>query len=86
MKNKLVDLNNHLFAQLERLGDEQLTAEALDTEVRRANAIASVSTEIMKIAALQVRTAELVAEYAQGDLTRYLPQIGGESGTRVIVQ
>ena len=67
MKNKLVDLNKHLFAQLERLGDEQLTTEALDHEVRRAHAIASASTAVMKIASLQLRAAEMVAEYGQGD-------------------
>lgn len=35
MKNKLVDLNNHLFAQLERLGDEDLSAEQLEQEVNK---------------------------------------------------
>jgi hypothetical protein len=77
MKNKLVDLNNHLFAQLERLGAEDLTPEQLDHEVRRANALANISTEVMKVASLQVKAAELVAEYGQGDPTRYLPAIGG---------
>jgi hypothetical protein len=90
MKNKLVDLNNHLFAQLERLGDESLSPEILDHEVKRAHAIASVSTEVMKIASLQLRAAELVAEYGQGDLTHYLPQINGSeqigAPTRTIVQ
>ena len=39
MKNTLGDLNNHLFAQLERLGDEDLKDDALTEEIERAKAI-----------------------------------------------
>lgn len=33
MKNTLSDLNNHLFAQLERLGEEDLDKEEIKKEV-----------------------------------------------------
>lgn len=50
--NKLTDLNNHLFAQLERLGEEDLTKEELRLEVNRAKAITEVSKNIIDNARL----------------------------------
>lgn len=47
MRNTLGDLNNHLFAELERLGDEELTGEELEKEIRRASAISTVSKNII---------------------------------------
>jgi hypothetical protein len=52
MKNKLSDLNDHLFAQLERLGDEGLGADALATEIERAKAITGVAKEVIANARL----------------------------------
>ncbi|MGU5684425.1 hypothetical protein ACV1DN_09460 [Aeromonas allosaccharophila] len=52
MKNKLTDLNNHLFAQLERLGDEQLRGEALKEEIDRSKAITQVAGQIVNNARL----------------------------------
>ena len=63
MKNRLGDLNNHLFAQMERLSDEDLSAEELEREVRRTKAIVGVSGQIIETASLQFKAAELVAEY-----------------------
>lgn len=47
MKNKVSDLNNHLFAQLERLNDEDLKGEALQEEITRSRAIAEISKQII---------------------------------------
>lgn len=40
--NTMQDLNDHFFAELERLGDEGLSDEKLDQEIKRAQAIAEI--------------------------------------------
>ena len=76
MKNKLSDLNNHLFAQLERLSEEGLTAEQIAQEVQRTDAIVSVAEQICRNADLQLKAVTLVANH--GDrLMVHLPMLGG---------
>lgn len=47
MKNKLSDLNNHLFLQLERLGDEDLKGDALTAEISRTESIVKIANSII---------------------------------------
>lgn len=75
MKNKLGDLNNHLFAQLERLSDEGISAEQIDQEVKRTEAIVSVADQIVSNADLQLKAAKLFAEHGQM-IMPMLPKIG----------
>lgn len=63
MKNTLGDLNNHLFAQLERLSDEDLKGEDLQEELSRAKAVASISTQIIDNGSLVLRAKQMQAEY-----------------------
>lgn len=50
--NKLTDLNNHLFAQLERLGDEDLKEDELLLEVKRSKAIDGIARNVINNARL----------------------------------
>ncbi|SES11646.1 hypothetical protein SAMN04487958_107154 [Vreelandella subterranea] len=50
MKNKIDDLRNHLFAQLERLGDETLSGDALKEEIQRSRAVGEISGQVIDTA------------------------------------
>jgi hypothetical protein len=60
MKNKLSDLNNHLFAQLERLNDDDLKGDQLKEEINRAKAMSQVATQIVNGAKTVVDAMRLV--------------------------
>lgn len=55
MKNKLIDLNNHLFEQLERLNDDGLKGDDLDRESKRTQAIVACASQIISNAALALK-------------------------------
>ena len=59
-KNKLEDLNNHLFEQLERLNDDDLTDEQLKLESKRASAMSEIAEQIIKNTGLALKAK---AEY-----------------------
>ena len=63
MKNTLGDLNNHLFAQLERLGDEDLKGEELLEEINRAKAVTGLASQIIANGTLVLKGREFQLEY-----------------------
>ena len=77
-KNKMSDLKDHLFAALERLGDENLTADQIATEAKRAEAIVGIADQITEAAKMQISAARLFAEHGAAVLP-HLPQIGKAS-------
>ena len=76
MKNKLNDLNNHLFAQIERLGDEGLSSEKLKEEIDRSKALSGLAQSVIGNAKLALDVAVAAKEW--GFQSSLLPMIGTE--------
>jgi hypothetical protein len=73
MRNTLGDLNNHLFAQLERLSDESLKGEALNEEINRARAIMGIATKIIDTGTLVLEAKKFIDDKMDADAK--LPQM-----------
>lgn len=67
MRNSLGDLNNHLFAQLERLGDEDLEGEKLQEEIHRAKAISGIASQIISTGSLVLKAKQYMDEKLNAD-------------------
>lgn len=63
MRNTLGDLNNHLFAQLERLSDEDIKGEQLKEEIVRAKAVTGLASQIIANGTLVLKGKQLQLEY-----------------------
>lgn len=63
MQNRIEDLNNHLFMQIERLMDEDMSDDQLAKEIKRAKAVVHVSGEIIKTADLRLKAMQFAQEY-----------------------
>jgi len=63
-------LNNHLFAQLERLGDEELKGDQLVEEIERAKAINQVASQVISTGKLVLDAIKMKDEYLGGDSKR----------------
>lgn len=75
MKNTLTDLNNHLFAQLERLGDEELNGDKLMEEISRAKAVTGISSQIIANGNLVLNSIRIKEEFFSDKNKRVLPDI-----------
>lgn len=72
MQNKIEDLRNHLFTQLERLNDdeEMKDSEKLKMELERAKAIAELGQVIVNSAKVEV---DYVRATKRSDGTGFIP-------------
>ena len=75
MKNTLTDLNNHLFAQLERLSDEDLKEDEIKKEVARSKAITDVAHVIVDNGRLALATMKHLDEYGNNQQRGNVPEM-----------
>lgn len=74
MRNKLSDLNDHLFMQLERLNDDELSDEKMKKEIARAKALSGIATQIVNGTKAVVDAMKLVH---RGDAPEVLSKLLG---------
>lgn len=75
MKNKLLDLNNHLFAQLERLSDENISEEDLTKEIKRSKSITDVAKTAVDNAKLALDAEKFRREFRRVGVDDALPEM-----------
>ena len=73
MKNKLSDLNNYLFEELERLNDDEtlMNDDNLEKEIKRSKAITTVSSQIIQNANVVLK-AKIHCDQFGDDLSEFL--------------
>lgn len=75
MKNTVNDLNNYLFEAIERLNDDGMSAEELDKEIKRSEAVQKVAKTIIENGLLALQAKKHLDEYGQGKNIE-LPMLG----------
>jgi hypothetical protein len=73
MKNSMLDLHNHLFAQLERLSDESIKGDVLREELSRAKAVMGVADVLVNNATLMLEAERLKSKTNETNIT--LPSV-----------
>lgn len=74
-RTTLNDLNEYLFHELDRLTNEDLSAEELDKEIKRSDALQKVAKTIIDNGSLALQAKKHLDEYGKGDNVE-LPLIG----------
>ncbi|MDO4746462.1 MAG: hypothetical protein Q4B18_07885 [Bacillota bacterium] len=78
MKNSLGDLNNHLFAEMERLSDEDLKGDDLEAEIKRSKAVTAVAGQIISNGHLLLKAMQFADDKWDAETTVPRMLQGGE--------
>ena len=74
-RTTLNDLNEYLFKEMDRLTNEDLSADELDKEIKRSDALQKIAKTVIDNGALALQAKKYLDEYGEGDKVE-LPLIG----------
>ena len=79
MRNKLTDLQNHLFEMIETLNDVNLKDEKLDQEIKRALAVNELAKTAVANGALMVKCVDVLYGILVSDDVPLIPKANGDT-------
>lgn len=74
-RTTLNDLNEYLFQEMDRPTNEDLSADELDKEIKRSDALQKIAKTVIDNGALALQAKKYLDEYGEGDKVE-LPLIG----------
>ena len=74
-KNTLNDLNNHLFEQLEKLMDDDVSDEKMKKEISRAHAVTAIAETIVRNGELAFKVMQHLNEYRRDGELAPIPEM-----------
>ena len=84
MKNKQIDLNDHLFAQIERLSEDGITQDKLTFELERAKGLTIIASQIIANQKLALEAQTLLNDGSIHEKPSMMPKfIGLTNGKQV---
>lgn len=82
MNNTLMNLNNYLFEQLERVNDDSLTDEQLERVIKKAEVINKTAENIIKNNETALKAVNIASEYGYIVPTQIRTVLGIEDKTK----
>lgn len=86
MNNKLLDLNNYLFEQLERLNDDDMSDEQVEKEIKKANAVTNVARAIIDNAEVELKAMQFFDDRGYEFSKSSMLVFGGEEQKQIGVR
>jgi hypothetical protein len=79
MKNKLTDLQNHLFEMIEAMNDDSLSDEEMDRKIKRALVLNELAKTAVANGALMAKCVDILYGIPVSDEVPLIPKIDGET-------